>query len=64
LATKSGVSDEPFDSPSLTIIEHQPDLVLSLADKAYVLVRRFISHEGPAKPLSTDPEFRKKVLCL
>jgi hypothetical protein len=34
LATKSGVSDEPFDSPSLTIIEHQPDLVLSLADNA------------------------------
>ena len=49
---------------AIVIIEHHLDLVLSLADKVYVLDRGFISHEGPAKPLLTDLEFRKKVLWL
>jgi ABC-type branched-subunit amino acid transport system ATPase component len=46
------------------IIEHRLDLVLSLADRAYVLDRGHVSHEGPAQPLLTDLEFRKQVLWL
>ncbi len=49
---------------AILIIEHHLDLVLSLADNAYVLDRGFVSHEGPAEPLLTDLEFRKKVLWL
>jgi ABC-type branched-subunit amino acid transport system ATPase component/ABC-type branched-subunit amino acid transport system permease subunit len=49
---------------SILIIEHHLDLVLALADRAYVLDRGYISHEGPAEPLLSDLEFRKKVLWL
>ena len=35
----------------LLIIEHDLDLVLALADRAYVLDRGRITHEGPAEPL-------------
>ena len=49
---------------SILIIEHHLDLVLSLADRAYVLDRGHVSHEGPAEPLLTDLEFRKQVLWL
>ena len=49
---------------SILIIEHHLDLVLSLADRAYVLDRGYVSHEGPAQPLLTDLEFRKQVLWL
>jgi branched-chain amino acid transport system ATP-binding protein len=49
---------------SLVIVKHHLELVLSLADKAYVLDRGFISYEGRAKPWVIDPQFRKKVLCL
>jgi ABC-type branched-subunit amino acid transport system ATPase component len=49
---------------SILIIEHHLDLVLSLADRAVVLDRGSVSHQGPAGPLLTDLEFRKKVLWL
>jgi branched-chain amino acid transport system ATP-binding protein len=38
--------------------------VLALADRAYVLDRGRITHEGPAEPLRTDLAFRKEVLWL
>jgi len=49
---------------SILIVEHHLDIVLSLADRAVVLDRGRVSHEGPAGPLLTDLEFRKKVLWL
>ena len=49
---------------SILIIEHHLDTVLSLADRTVVLDRGRVSHEGPAEPLLTDLEFRKKVLWL
>ena len=48
----------------ILIIEHDLDLVLALADRAYVLDRGRITHEGPAEPLLTDLNFRKEVLWL
>jgi ABC-type branched-subunit amino acid transport system ATPase component len=48
----------------ILIIEHDLDLVLALADRAYVLDRGRITHEGPAEPLRTDLDFRKEVLWL
>jgi ABC-type branched-subunit amino acid transport system ATPase component len=49
---------------SILIIEHHLDIVLSLADRAVVLDRGRVSHAGPAQPLLTDLEFRRKVLWL
>jgi ABC-type branched-subunit amino acid transport system ATPase component len=49
---------------AILLVEHHLDLVLSLADRAYVLDRGRISHAGPAAPLLTDLEFRRKVLWL
>jgi branched-chain amino acid transport system ATP-binding protein len=49
---------------AILIIEHDLDLVLSLADRAYVLDRGHVTHEGPAAPLLGDLEFRKQVLWL
>jgi branched-chain amino acid transport system ATP-binding protein len=48
----------------LLIIEHDLDLVLALADRAYVLDRGRITHEGPAEPLHRDLEYRKEKLWL
>ena len=49
---------------AILIIEHDLDLVLALADRAYVLDRGFVSHTGPAEPLLSDIEFRKQVLWM
>ena len=49
---------------SILIIEHHLDIVLALADRAVVLDRGRVSHEGPTEPLLTDLEYRKKVLWL
>ena len=49
---------------AILIIEHDLDLVLALADRAYVLDRGQVSHSGPAEPLLRDIEFRKRVLWL
>ena len=48
----------------ILIVEHDLDLVLALADRAYVLDRGKVSHVGPAEPLLTDIEFRKQVLWV
>ncbi len=48
----------------ILIIEHDLDLVLALADRAYVLDRGRVSHEGPAAPLLTDLELRRRVLWV
>jgi branched-chain amino acid transport system ATP-binding protein len=47
---------------TIFVIEHDLDLVLALADHAYVLDRGRVSHTGPAEPLLTDLALRKKVL--
>jgi ABC-type branched-subunit amino acid transport system ATPase component/ABC-type branched-subunit amino acid transport system permease subunit len=49
---------------SILIIEHHLDLVLALADRAVVLDRGHVSHEGPAQPLLNDLDFRKKILWI
>ena len=49
---------------AILIIEHDLDLVLALADRAYVLDRGHVSHSGPAEPLLSDIEFRKQVLWI
>jgi ABC-type branched-subunit amino acid transport system ATPase component len=49
---------------SIVIIEHHLDLVLALSDRAVVLDRGRVSHEGPAQPLLNDLDFRKKVLWI
>lgn len=49
---------------SVLIVEHNLDLVLALADRAYVLERGAVVHEGPARPLLEDLDLRRKVLWL
>jgi branched-chain amino acid transport system ATP-binding protein len=49
---------------SMLIVEHNLDLVLALADRAYVLERGSVTHQGPAHPLLVDLEFRKRILWL
>jgi ABC-type branched-subunit amino acid transport system ATPase component len=49
---------------AIVIVEHNLDLVLALADRAYVLERGSVVHEGPARPLLTDLELRRQVLWL
>jgi branched-chain amino acid transport system ATP-binding protein len=49
---------------SIVIVEHNLDLVLALADRVFALERGAVFHEGPAKPLLTDLEYRKKILWL
>ncbi len=49
---------------SIVIVEHNLDLVLALADRVYALERGSVFHEGPAEPLLTDLEYRKKILWL
>ncbi|MEP6944211.1 MAG: ATP-binding cassette domain-containing protein, partial [Betaproteobacteria bacterium] len=49
---------------SMVIVEHNLDLVLSLADRAYVLERGSVVHEGPASALREDLELRRSVLWM
>ncbi|HQR10715.1 MAG TPA: branched-chain amino acid ABC transporter ATP-binding protein/permease [Casimicrobiaceae bacterium] len=49
---------------AIVIVEHNLDLVLALADRAYVLERGGIVHEGPAKALREDLELRRRVLWM
>ncbi len=48
----------------IVIVEHNLDLVLALADRVFVLERGAIFHHGPAAPLLTDLDYRKKILWL
>jgi ABC-type branched-subunit amino acid transport system ATPase component/ABC-type branched-subunit amino acid transport system permease subunit len=49
---------------SIVIVEHNLDLVLALADRVFALERGAVFHSGPAAPLLTDLEYRKKILWL
>jgi branched-chain amino acid transport system ATP-binding protein len=49
---------------SIVIVEHNLDLVLSLADRVYALERGAVFHEGPAAPLLNDLDYRKQILWL
>ena len=49
---------------SIIIVEHNLDLVLALADRAYVLERGSVVYEGPARPLLKDLDLRRQVLWL
>jgi branched-chain amino acid transport system ATP-binding protein len=49
---------------SIVIVEHNLDLVLALADRVFALERGAVFHQGPATPLLTDLEYRKRILWL
>ena len=49
---------------SVVIVEHNLDLVLALADEAYVLERGSVVHHGPAAALRDDLELRRRVLWM
>jgi branched-chain amino acid transport system ATP-binding protein len=49
---------------SIVIVEHNLDLVLALADRVFALERGAVFYQGPATPLLTDLEYRKKILWL
>jgi len=48
----------------IVIVEHNLDLVLALADRVFALERGAVFHSGPAAPLLTDLDYRKKILWL
>jgi ABC-type branched-subunit amino acid transport system ATPase component/ABC-type branched-subunit amino acid transport system permease subunit len=48
----------------IVIVEHNLDLVLALADRVFALERGSVFHQGPAAPLLTDLDYRKKILWL
>jgi ABC-type branched-subunit amino acid transport system ATPase component/ABC-type branched-subunit amino acid transport system permease subunit len=58
------VFDELRRQCSIIIVEHNLDLVLALADRVFVLERGSVFHSGPAEPLLTDLDYRKKILWL
>ena len=58
------VFDQLRRNTSIVIVEHNLDLVLALADRVFALERGAVFHQGPAAPLLTDLEYRKKILWL
>ena len=59
-----GVFDRLRRHMSIVIVEHNLDLVLALADRVFALERGAVFHQGPAAPLLTDLDYRKKILWL
>ena len=49
---------------AMVIVEHNLDLVLALADRAYVLERGSVAHDGPAAALREDLDLRRRVLWM
>ncbi len=49
---------------SMVIVEHNLDLVLALADHAYVLERGSVVHHGPAADLRENLDLRRSVLWM
>jgi ABC-type branched-subunit amino acid transport system ATPase component len=49
---------------AMVIVEHNLDLVLALADRAYVLERGSVVHRGPALALREDLDLRRRVLWM
>jgi ABC-type branched-subunit amino acid transport system ATPase component len=58
------VFDRLREHASILIVEHNLDLVLALADRVFALERGAVFHQGPAEPLLTDLDYRKKILWL
>jgi branched-chain amino acid transport system ATP-binding protein len=58
------VFDRLRGEASIVIVEHNLDLVLALADRVFALERGAVFHQGPAAPLLTDLDYRKKILWL
>ena len=58
------VFDELRNHASIVIVEHNLDLVLALADRVFALERGAVFHQGPAAPLFSDLDYRKKILWL
>jgi len=58
------VFDRLREHCSILIVEHNLDVVLALADRVFALERGAVVHQGPAAPLLTDLDYRKKVLWL
>jgi branched-chain amino acid transport system ATP-binding protein len=56
--------DKLRDELSIVIVEHNLDLVLALADEAYVLERGSVVHRGPALALRDDLALRRRVLWM
>jgi ABC-type branched-subunit amino acid transport system ATPase component len=56
--------DRLCEAVPVLIVEHDLDRVLALADRIYVLDSGSVSYEGPARPLLSDLETRKKVLWI
>jgi ABC-type branched-subunit amino acid transport system ATPase component len=48
----------------MVIVEHNLDLALALADRAYVLERRTVVHQGPAATLRENLDLRRQVLWM
>jgi ABC-type branched-subunit amino acid transport system ATPase component/ABC-type branched-subunit amino acid transport system permease subunit len=59
-----GVFDRLRGECSVVIVEHNLDLVLALADRVFALERGAVFHQGPAQPLLTDLDYRKRILWL
>jgi branched-chain amino acid transport system ATP-binding protein len=49
---------------AMVIVEHNLDLVLALADRAYVLERGSVVHQGAASALREDLDLRRRVLWM
>jgi branched-chain amino acid transport system ATP-binding protein/branched-chain amino acid transport system permease protein len=49
---------------SVIIVEHNLDLVLSLADRVFALERGAVVHQGPSDPLLRNIEYRKRILWV
>ncbi|MET0681716.1 MAG: branched-chain amino acid ABC transporter ATP-binding protein/permease [Casimicrobiaceae bacterium] len=49
---------------AMIIVEHNLDLVLALADRAYVLERGSVVHQGAASALRLDLDLRRSVLWM
>jgi ABC-type branched-subunit amino acid transport system ATPase component len=58
------VFDRLRSRTSIVIVEHNLDLVLALADRVFALERGAVFHAGPAGPLLTDLDYRKRILWL
>jgi ABC-type branched-subunit amino acid transport system ATPase component len=58
------VFDQLRQHTSVVIVEHNLDLVLALADRVFALERGAVFHQGPAEPLLTDLDYRKRILWL
>ncbi|HTO48733.1 MAG TPA: branched-chain amino acid ABC transporter ATP-binding protein/permease [Burkholderiales bacterium] len=58
------VFDRLRSHTSIVIVEHNLDLVLALADRVFALERGAVFHAGPAAPLLTDLDYRKRILWL